>query len=232
MGEVLAVGVIALLGVAVARAAHRAWRHGEGRSDTIATLRAIRWWHVLVPIPLLALLIGCVALLLTLPIPGMWVGWWMLLDGEGNAVLGQTSNSGPAWTLMAWVLPVLVAVASPILARDEEEYFRAGAETWTWGRRASKCLRFGLLHMVAGVPLAAALAISLVGAYYMAVYLLVFRQRGCRVVVERAGVYEMITTAGGGGYKETCRAAVTSAAAAHTAFNWTILAIVVAAWAL
>ena len=45
--------------------------------------------------------------------------------------------------------------------------FRTGAERWSTGRRALKVLQFGMVHALIGIPIGAAMALSIGGAYFM-----------------------------------------------------------------
>ena len=49
--------------------------------------------------------------------------------------------------------------------------FRMGAQLWSTRQRVIKVLQFGLIHAVIGIPIGVALALSVGGAYFMAVYL-------------------------------------------------------------
>ena len=60
----------------------------------------------------------------------------------------------------------------------EERAFRAGAEHWSTGRRVFKTMQFGLVHALIGIPIGAALALAIGGAYFMWTYLRRFRATG------------------------------------------------------
>jgi hypothetical protein len=81
--------------------------------------------------------------------------------------------------------------------------FRAGAEDWSSGRRALKVLQFGLIHAVIGIPIGAALTLSMGGAYFMRIYLRAFDRTHSR------------------------HAATLESTRAHTAYNAIIVVIVV-----
>ncbi len=49
--------------------------------------------------------------------------------------------------------------------------FRVGAQRWSKRRRVLKVVQFGVIHAVIGIPIGVALALSVGGAYFMAVYL-------------------------------------------------------------
>ena len=56
--------------------------------------------------------------------------------------------------------------------------FRTGAEHWSTARRVLKVVQFGLIHAVIGIPIGAALALSVGGAYFLRVYLREFARSG------------------------------------------------------
>mgnify|MGYP006352911413 CR=1 FL=1 len=60
---------------------------------------------------------------------------------------------------LALLLPAL-----PLFAYAEERMFRAGAQRWARGRRTLKVLQFGMIHVIIGIPIGAALALSIGGA--------------------------------------------------------------------
>ena len=97
------------------------------------------------------------------------------MGASGNGT--SEATSGTVWE---WLVPVvfmcLLLPALPLFAHAEERLFRAGAEDWSPGRRVFKVVQFGMVHALIGIPIGAALALSLGGAYFMAVYLRAFRQ--------------------------------------------------------
>lgn len=63
------------------------------------------------------------------------------------------------------------------LALEEEQWFRAGSESWTLGQRTTSCLSFGACHVINVIyPLVTIVALVLVGAVFMLVYLSEFRR--------------------------------------------------------
>ena len=62
-------------------------------------------------------------------------------------------------------------------ALDEEMWFRSGAEKWSVRQRLVSCLSFGACHVLNLIyPLVMLLALSLVGAAFMAAYLAEYRR--------------------------------------------------------
>jgi hypothetical protein len=203
--DVLTVGVLGFMGVRLVGGL-RTSRTGAGRVIVRDVFTGIRWrhvWPIAVVLPLVVVLAS-----LLMAVPGLSWGWWTSVGGQGNPVFGSTdATTGTVWE---WIIPLafmaLLLPALPLFAYAEERLFRQGAEQWSKRRRALKVVQFGLVHAVIGIPLGAALALSLGGAYFMAVYL-----RSIRVT--------------GSQYRATIESA-----RAHTAYNaFIVVAVVVAA---
>lgn len=180
-------------------------RTDEGRSLVRDIVRRVRWPHVW-PVPLLLTTVIVVATALV-QIPGLSWGWWSMLGGNGNPVFGSSdATTGTVWE---WLIPAifisLLLPALPLFAYAEERIFRSGAEDWSPGKRALKCVQFGMVHALIGIPIGAAMALSIGGAYFMRVYL-----RQYRVALSR-------------------RDATLESAAAHTAYNAIVITMVVVA---
>lgn len=173
--SVLTVVVLGWVGSNLVVGARRAVRR---RSHTALLLRGVRLRH-LGPAPLVLAVVFAVFALAWL-VPPLRFGWWSLLGGQGNVVFGTTSQT--RGTVLETLIPVafvlLLLPALPLLVEAEERRFRLGAEAWSTGRRALRGLQFGLLHLVVGVPIAAALAITVAGWWFTWVYLRAFRRTG------------------------------------------------------
>ncbi len=159
------------------------------------------------PLVLAAVLAVATPLLM---IPGLRWGWWSAFGGQGNPVFGSSeTTSGTVWE---WLVPavfmMLLLPALPLFAHAEERMFRMGAEQWSRGRRVLKTVQFGMVHALIGIPIGAALALSVGGAYFMWTYLRAFRRTGSRV----EATFESTT--------------------AHTVYNAMIIAVVIVAIAL
>lgn len=152
----------------------------SGRALARRVVRGIRWRH-LWPVPLVLTCVVATAWALML-VPGLEWGWWTALGGDGNPVFGSsTATVGTVWE---WLVPLvfmcMLLPALPLFAWSEEQMFRVGAEEWSTRRRAWKVVQFGLAHAVIGIPIGAALALSIGGAYFMRCYLQAFARSGSR----------------------------------------------------
>src|SRR5204863_8552602 len=106
--------------------------------------------------------VGVVVLFVALyQVPPLRFGWWTAVGGNGNIVFGSSSHT--QGTVLEWLIPVvfvsMLLPALPLLVEREERMFRLGAEGWSSRRRLVRGLQFGLLHLIAGIPIAAALAL-------------------------------------------------------------------------
>jgi hypothetical protein len=203
--DVITAAVLLLVAVRVGGVARRLATSPGLRRRTGTIVRGIRLRHVL-PVPLV--LAGVLALAsLLLLVPGLDWGWWSAIGGIGNPVTGTTDRT--AGTALEWVIPVvfltLLLPALPLFAEAEERRFRAGAEHWSTGRRVWRGIVFGLTHALIGIPIGVALALAVGGWYFTAVYVRAARRRGG----PEAGLLESTR--------------------AHTAYNGTIVVIVLAA---
>lgn len=119
-------------------------------------------------------------------------GWWSAMGGTGNVVLGNNTDLfgavGSQW--VSRVMLVVLGLLMPNLVSWEERVFRRGIERRSTLGRLLWAGLFGLVHLVAGLPLWAALALTVVGLYCSHVYMRTFRalapQRGEGVARRRA----------------------------------------------
>lgn len=170
----LTVAVLGFMGFRLVTGVQRS-RTADGRSLVRDVWRNAGWRHVW-PVPFLLTLVIATATAIMM-VPGLDWGWWSALGGDGNPVFG--SSDATAGTVWEWVIPLafmcLLLPALPLFAYAEERLFRAGAEDWSPRRRALKIVQFGMVHALIGIPVGAALALSVGGAYFMWVYLRRFR---------------------------------------------------------
>jgi hypothetical protein len=174
LSNVLSVFVMAVVGLRLVQAVTLSRTEG-GRSLSREVWTRIRWRHIWpVPFVLGGVLLVAIPLLMVPPL--RW-GWWSALGGDGNPIFGSSSTtSGTPW---AWLIPLvfmcLVVLALPLFANAEERMFRSGAQRWSKRRRVLKVVQFGAIHALIGIPIGVALALSVGGAYFMAVYLRAYR---------------------------------------------------------
>jgi hypothetical protein len=166
----LTAAVLGFMGVRLVGGVRHA-RTGAGRALTTTIVRGVGWRHVW-PVPLVLTGVLVVAApLMSLPVLS-W-GWWSAMGGTGNPVFGSSTATagGPLELVIPLVFLALLVPALPLFAHAEEVLFRRGAEGWSKRRRALKVVQFGMVHALIGIPIGAALALSVGGAYFMGVYL-------------------------------------------------------------
>ena len=215
--------------VMLVRAGRHAWR---GREVARAVWSAIRPRHVAGSLALLVAVVGVAVLLVTvLPVTGLGLG--SLAGLTGNAVFapveqvtagsgglagGASGESGRALATTAAVLGFLglLLLLFPWLAYVEERAFRMGLEGADLPRQIWVALRFGLLHLVMLIPVAAALAIAVAGFVYGRIYRRAYRQAAA---VEPSAVIAR-------------REAVLASTVWHATFNSTVVVLFAAAYVL
>jgi hypothetical protein len=158
---------------------------GPARRRWVELVSGLRPRHFFLAPPAWVAVIGVFAALYV--IPPLRFGWWTAIGGQGNIVFGTTDHT--AGTFLEWLIPLvfcaLLLPALPLLVEREERGFRLGAEGWSVRRRFFRGLQFGLLHLLAGIPIAAALALSCGGWWFTWMYLRAYRRGG-----QQAGLAE------------------------------------------
>lgn len=197
------------------RAGAGALRH---RKLAFAVWHGIRPRHVVGAFGLL-LVVATVAAVL-LEVPFLRYGLGSVLGFSGNAVFAPLEEAAiraapqaprtAQWgiLLLATAFLGFLAALLPWLAFVEEEVFRAGLEDAPARQELLTALRFGLVHLVMLVPLAAALAIAVAGGVYGRLY-------RCRY--GRAGPAEQLPLAVVRSYRPTRRALLAARRAAALA---------------
>lgn len=175
--DVATYAVLAFIGVRIATGT-RVALSGSGRGHVGEIVRGLRPRHFLLAVP--ALFVVLVAVVALVQVPGLGWGWWTALGGLGNPVTGTTDRT--AGTALEWIIPavflVLLVPPLPLFAEAEERMFRLGAENRTrWGR-LRRSVEFGLAHAIIGIPIGAALGLSVGGMYFTDRYLRTFRRTG------------------------------------------------------
>ena len=183
--DLLTLAVLAVVGLRLMGVAGRAVRPPL-RAHVLALWGGIRLRHV-VPVPFVLAAVASAAYVL-LAVPGLNFGWWTAIGGQGNPVTGgaETTVGTPLEVVVPLVFVVLIAPGLPLFAAAEERTFRLGAETWSTARRILKGLAFGAVHAVVGIPLGVALALSVGGWWFTAVYLWGFRRGGRDVALRES----------------------------------------------
>ena len=198
--DVLAAAVLVVVGYRLVTVA-RFSLGGTRRRHIVELVKGVRLRHVL-PVPLVLTVVLTAALLL-MEVPGLDWGWWTAIGGFGNPVTGGTERT--VGTALEWLIPLvfvaLLLPALPLLAEREEQIFRRNDEHRTPAQRAARGVMFGLVHAVMGIPIGAALALSIGGWYFTWCYL-----RGHRAT-------------------NTQRGALAESTRAHLAYNGFIVAL-------
>lgn len=171
--DLLTLTVLTVVGIQLVQSVRTSF---SVRRHVFGIVRGLRWRHLVSALPVLAAVL--VALVGLLRVPGLSFGWWTAIGGIGNPVFGASEHglSGGAAVLVPVVFGVLLLVSLPLLVEREEYVFRRGAERRSLARNAGRALLFGLVHAGVGIPIGAALALSIGGAYFTHVYLRTYRQ--------------------------------------------------------
>jgi hypothetical protein len=195
--DVLALTVLFVVGARLFEATRASV---EGRRKALAVVKGLRPHHFLQGLPVIMAVVATAFVLIQLPI--LSFGWWTALGGQGNPVLGSTDRS---FGVLDVAIPIafgsLLVVSLPLLVAREEWVFRRGAEHRGMWANIGRSIVFGLAHAVIGIPLGAALALSIGGLYLTRCYL-----RGWRTTRTQAG-------------------ALLESTRAHLAYNATILGL-------
>ena len=166
----------------VAMLALGAWRNRHGRHLRLYT--QIRPLMLLQSALLLAGVAAAVLALLSLDNPVLsfsWLGALLAHDAPAAVPVGGVEGGGPlsasapspagnllleplAYGWLAVPFVALLFFLLPQLALAEEELFRRGTRTWRQG--IVRSLAFGLAHLTMGIPVGAALALSLGGLWF------------------------------------------------------------------
>ncbi len=197
--DLLTVAVLAVVGVRLFEAARTSI--GDHRK-TLGVVRGLRRRHFARAIPVVALIVPTAWVLIQVPVLS-W-GWWSMIGGEGNPVVGVSDRDfGIASVIIPLFFIGLLLVGLPLLVAREEWVFRRGAELRGTGVNLGRAVGFGFAHAVVGIPIGAALALSIGGLYLTWCYL--------------------------EGWHETRSqtAALLESTRAHLAYNLTIIALVV-----
>jgi hypothetical protein len=196
--DLLTVAVLAVVGLRLFEAARSSI---EAHGRTLSIVRGLRWRHFAGAIPVVLLIVPTAWVLIQLPV--LSFGWWTMIGGQGNPVVGVTDKD---YGIVSVVIPLffigLLIVGLPLLVAREEWLFRRGAERRGTVANVGRSVLFGLAHAVVGIPIGAALALSIGGLYLTWCYLEGWRE----------------TRSQSGALLESTRA--------HLAYNLTIITLV------
>jgi hypothetical protein len=196
--DLLTVAVLAVVGLRLFEAARSSI---EAHGRTLSIVRGLRWRHFAGAIPVVLLIVPMAWVLIQVPV--LSFGWWTMIGGEGNPVVGVTDKD---YGIVSVVIPLffigLLIVGLPLLVAREEWLFRRGAERRGTFANVGRSVLFGLAHAVVGIPIGAALALSIGGFYLTWCYLEGWRE----------------TRSQSGALLESTRA--------HLAYNLTIITLV------
>jgi hypothetical protein len=165
--DLLTVAVLAVVGVRLFEAARTSV---EARGKTLSVVRGLRWRHFVRALGIVVLIVPTAWVMIQLPV--LSFGWWSMIGGEGNPVVGVTERD---YGIVSVVVPLffigLLIVGLPLLVSREEWVFRRGAERRGSTDNVARSVLFGLAHAVVGIPIGAALALSIGGFYLTWCYL-------------------------------------------------------------
>jgi hypothetical protein len=202
MASILRLAVVVAVLFLLLRAAKGAWHN---RALALAVWRRIRIRHVLGSAGLLVVVLSvALGLLAFVPITEAGLGKAIGLSGNavfapleeaslranGESALSPTPDAssrpeGPTAADAALVAGtsaffVALLLLFPWLAYVEERTFREGLERFGPLREVLSALRFGLVHLVMLIPVAAALAVGVAGFFYGRVYRRAYRRAAQR----------------------------------------------------
>lgn len=138
----------------------------------------------------LGMMVSAIVMLvaLSLSFPWMMTSPMSLIIAGSRGIFGQTMGQviGIAVTIVIGGLPFIIPKRKYTegkfwdkAAMQEEQWFRMGAERWSFGQRAYACLVFGTVHIFnMFYPIASLLVVALMGMVFMMVYLHVFKKTG------------------------------------------------------
>ena len=130
--------------------------------SSCAIVSGIAWRHVWpVPLVLAAVLVAVASVLMQ--VPGLDWGWWSAFGGDGNPVFGSTDldrRHGVGVGCPARVHRAADPRPAAVRLRRGAAVPHAAPSGGTGGGAWSRCVQFGLVHALIGIPIGAALALS------------------------------------------------------------------------
>ncbi|MFA5830631.1 MAG: hypothetical protein WC878_02255 [Candidatus Paceibacterota bacterium] len=117
----------------------------------------------------LIIIVLATAVFLSNHVPYLHYGWMhLILKNGGNIVTGPVLSVAHSEYMVLRILPpvflFVFLLVIPFLANGEEKIFRKGYHTR--GKMIRQSIRFGLVHLVAGIPIAAGIALIVPGLFF------------------------------------------------------------------
>lgn len=151
-------------------------------STVFVSWKDLRPRHFLASFPIIIITVIVASLLMKTP--GLSWGWWKALGGQGNLLvadfrnnenivqLGQTAH----WvTVLVTIIPMcavgLLLLFVFRLVASEEESYRAGLHKKDWKGFIKVTIGFAAAHLIVGIPIGAAIALIIPGAFFGLRYL-------------------------------------------------------------
>lgn len=132
--------------------------------DWIEAYRNINLCLMLANLVMVTIAITIVATLYVVNQQIFGLSWLNLLGKQGTNIFAigvEVKYLGIAFCLA-------LMLALPHMAKFEEEIFREGTETWKQG--IGRSIAFGFIHMFVGIPLAGAIALTILGLFFTYCY--------------------------------------------------------------
>ncbi len=172
MEILMIVGKLLLVALAVAIVAHPLILERRNYDFVLKVYKLFRFKLFLQAFAVLAAAIF-VGVMLYAFVPVLRIGWLSLFfDGGGNILIRPVQEGSESSSRYIRLLPILFYTALmfvlPFMAKAEEDIFRKGHHEWP--SIIGQSVKFGLIHSVAGIPLAVCLALILAGLFYGWVY--------------------------------------------------------------
>jgi len=130
--------------------------------------KRFRFW-MFIQVFILIVIVFTVAIFLGNHIPYLHYGWLHLILEKGGSIITTPIAAGAhSPHIMLRILPPIflftLLVSVPFLANGEERIFRKGYHTW--GKMIRQSIRFGLVHLIAGIPISLGIALIIPGLFF------------------------------------------------------------------